>query len=176
MTTPSTSTKDGTSLIAILDELSEMLSQARAMPMSASVLVNRAEALDLLDAARSVVPDEISAADDVLHGADAVLSQAREQAADIVARARAEAERLVASDAVVAAAEQRAAQLVAEAEARAAELARKGDEYCDRQLAQFEIDLGAIATQVRAGRDRLASRGVGPRAQDRTQDRTQDRA
>ncbi|MEE6296226.1 hypothetical protein [Georgenia wangjunii] len=167
MSTPvharATSDKDGGSLIAILDELTELVSQARAMPMSASVLVNRAEALDLLDAARGVVPGEIHAADGVLHDADAVLEGARTRAADIVARAEAEAQRLVGEANVVALAEQRAAQIVADAEASAAKLAREANDYCDRQLAQFEIDLSAVTTQVRAGRERLASLGAGPR-------------
>lgn len=165
MSTPvparTTPDKDGGSLIAILDELTELVTQARAMPMSASVLVNRAEALDLLDAARGVVPSEIHAADGVLHDADAVLETARTRAADIVARAEAEAQRLVAEATIVSEAEQRAAEIIADAEASAATLARNANDYCDRQLAQFEIDLAAVTTQVRAGRERLASLGAG---------------
>jgi hypothetical protein len=59
---------------------------------------------------------------------------------------------------VVRLAQERAAQIVAEAEASAAKLAADANDYCDRQLAQFEIDLGAIGTQVRAGREALAAR------------------
>lgn len=157
---------DGASLVAILDELARLVTDARAMPMSASALVNRAEALDLIDAAKSVVPDEIRAADDVLADADAVLGRAREQAATVLGQAEERAEKLVSEEHVVELAEQRAAQIIAAAEERAAELARNANDYCDRQLAQFEIDLGAISTQVRAGRERLASLGLGPREAD----------
>ncbi|WP_193314979.1 hypothetical protein [Georgenia thermotolerans] len=161
MTAPTTQQRagDGASLISILDELTAMLDRARAMPMSASVLVNKAEALDLLDAARAVVPAEIHAADDIVADADAVLRRAREQAERIVADAEAEAERLVAGERVVTLANERAEQIVAEAEAQAAKLAADANDYCDRQLAQFEIDLGAITAQVRAGREALAARG-----------------
>lgn len=46
----------GESLLTILEELAGLIANARTMPMSASVLVNKAEALDLLDAARAVLP------------------------------------------------------------------------------------------------------------------------
>lgn len=151
-------TREGASLMSILDELTEMLGNARAMPMSASVLVNRAEILDLLDAARAVVPEEIHAADDIVADADAMLERARDRAEAVLADARARAEELVAGERVVRLAQERAAQIVAEAEASAAKLAADANDYCDRQLAQFEIDLGAIGTQVRAGREALAAR------------------
>ena len=154
---------DGASLIAILDELSRLVTEARSMPMSASVLVNRAEALDLIDAAKSVVPDEIHAADGVLADADAVLDRAREQAASVVGDAEERAETLVSQENVVTLAEERAEQIITAAEERAAQLTRDAHDYCDRQLAQFEIDLGAVTTQVRAGRERLASLTAGSR-------------
>ncbi|HLT84524.1 MAG TPA: hypothetical protein VKZ83_09855 [Phototrophicaceae bacterium] len=157
-----TTGNDGASLFAILDELTTLVTEARQMPMSASVLVNRAEAMDLIAAARSVVPGEIQAADDVLAGAEDVLADARERAARIVREAEEQAERLVSEQSVVALAEERSAQIIAAAEERAAELARDANDYCDRQLAQFEIDLGAIGKQVRAGRDRLASLNEAP--------------
>lgn len=151
---------DGASLVAILDELAELITNARSMPMSASVLVNRAEAHQLIEAAKSVVPAEIRAADGLLSDADAVLDRAREQAASVVGDAEERAERLVSDQHVVELAEQRAEQIITAAEQRAAELARDANDYCDRQLAQFEIDLGAVTTQVRAGRERLASLGT----------------
>jgi type II secretory pathway predicted ATPase ExeA len=32
------------------------------------------------------------------------------------------------------------------------------DDYCDRRLADFEIDLGKLLAQVQAGRTKLAQR------------------
>ena len=49
-----------------LDELSTLVEGARAMPMSASCVVNRAQVLDLLDEARSMLPQSLATADDVL--------------------------------------------------------------------------------------------------------------
>jgi cell division septum initiation protein DivIVA len=58
----------------------------------------------------------------------------------------------------VVAAQERAAQIVAEAEETADRLQRDADDYCDRRLADFEIDLGKVLSQVQAGRAKLAGR------------------
>lgn len=149
---------DGASLISILDELADIVSHARAMPMSASVMVNKAEVLDLLDAARAVVPDEIRVADDIVAGAEATEAQARDRAAELVAQAESRAQELVSQERVVALAEQRAEQVVAEAKARARKLTSDANAYCERQLSRFESELEAIQKQVRAGREALTAR------------------
>src|SRR5699024_9317414 len=91
---------------------------------------------------------------------DALLAGARDEAEQILAAARERAGVLVSQESVVAAAERRAAEIVAAAEESAEKLARDADDYCDRQLAQFEIDLGTIGAQVAAGRARLAERNL----------------
>lgn len=154
MTEPSS----GESLVAILDELSDLVAGARAMPMSASALINRAEVLELIESAKAVLPSQISQADTLVADADAVLERARREAAKILEKAHARAERLVSEEAVVAIANQRAEEIIAAARDRGEELAREADDYCDKQLAQFEIDLGAITNQVAAGRQRLIER------------------
>src|SRR5690625_1295032 len=86
---------DGASLLAILEELADLVTQANSMPLSASALVNRAEALHPLAAATAVVPGEIRAADDALTGAEELPAEARERAARILQEAEEQAERLV---------------------------------------------------------------------------------
>lgn len=156
----------GESLVAILDELTDLITAARAMPMSASALVNRAEVLELVESAKAVLPSQISQADDLVADADAVLGRARREASKLLEKARTRAETLVSQEAVTGAATTRAEEILAEARKDADRLAREADDYCDRQLAQFEIDLGAITTQVAAGRARLVERARGRRQQE----------
>lgn len=148
----------GSSLVAILDELGDLVAQARSMPMSASAIINRAQVTELVEAAKEVLPSQISRADTVVADADAVLERARNQAEDIVERAHSRAEELISEQHVVAEAKEMAARIVADAESTAEKLARDADDYCDRQLAQFEIDLNAVSAQVTAGRARLEER------------------
>lgn len=148
----------GASLVAILDELGELVGDARAMPMSASAIINRAQVLELIDSAKDVLPSQIARADRVVADADAVHERARSEAEEIVERAHARAEELISEQRVVAEANARAERIVAQAEETADKLAADADDYCDRQLAQFEIDLNAVTAQVAAGRARLEER------------------
>ncbi len=146
------------SLTAVLDALEQAVSSARAMPMSASVLVSRAELLDLVAQARTALPAQLGRADEVLSAADAERAAARADAERIEAAARRRAAELVEQESVVAQAVDRAAEIVREAEETARGLRRDADDYCDRRLADFEIDLGKVLSQVQAGRAKLADR------------------
>jgi cell division septum initiation protein DivIVA len=145
-------------LHVILDDLAHLVETAKAMPMSSSALVNRPEALALVDELRAALPEQLAHADEVLAEADRVLDDARRQAEDILTTARARAIELVQQEQVVVQAESRAADIIDEAERKATELRVDADDYCDRRLADFEVDLGKILAQVQAGRAKLADR------------------
>ena len=100
-------------VIAALDRIEDLLEAARAVPLSASVMVNRAEVLDLLDQAREALPDDLKAADAVVADADAVLVRADSAAETTIAEANARARSTIAE------AREKADQLVAEAEEHA---------------------------------------------------------
>ena len=145
-------------LTGILDALADAIGQARAMPMSSSVLVNRAELLDLVDQARDVLPTQLTRADEVLAAADAARVAAQAEAERIIAAAHERAAALVEEHELTRAAQVRAEEIIAEAEEVAEGLRRDADDYCDRRLADFEIDLGKLLHQVQAGRAKLATR------------------
>ena len=142
-----TSRDAGDDLLRILDELDELISNARSMPMSASVIVNRENVLHLIDRARDAVPTAVRRAEKIVADADAVLAEGR-----------AESERLVAGENIVRMANDRADSIVAAAEDKAASLRHGADEYSDRTLASLEAEVAKVAEQIRAGREVLAGR------------------
>lgn len=146
------------SLDDILDEIAGLVTTARSMPMSSSAIVNRAEVLELVERARRAMPGEVRAAEGLLSGADDVMTKARTQAQALIEQARGRAEELVTQEQVVAEAEAKAAAILTEVEEKARALMKGADDYCDRKLAQFEIDLGQLLAQVQAGRERLATK------------------
>ena len=152
---------DPEGLTGILEAIEHAVTSARSMPMSSSVLINRAELLDLVQQAHDVLPTQLTQADQVLADADSAREAARSEAEKVLAKARAQAAELVQREQIVTDAEERAEQIIAEAEQTALELRRDADDYCDRRLADFEIDLGRIIAQVQAGRAKLADR-LGP--------------
>lgn len=145
----------------VLDAIEETVAAARSMPMSSSVIVSRPELLALVAQVREALPAQLDAADEVIADADAARAAAQEQAQAVLAAAQEQAQLLVEADAVAVAAREHAAQIVQQAQAEADELRREADDYCDRRLAEFEIDLGKVLSQVQAGRAKLAGR-LGP--------------
>src|SRR5262249_10277465 len=103
-------------LETVLLQLREMIDSARTMPMSASVLVNRDEALDLLDEALHSMPEELRQARWLLKEREEYLAQARLDAEDLVEEARVQAERMVERTEVAREARRVAQQVVANAE------------------------------------------------------------
>jgi cell division septum initiation protein DivIVA len=141
-----------------LTEITQVVEDARAMPMSASCLVNREEMLGLLDELRALLPEQLQQADTLLGDRDAVVQQGRDAARRLLDQARAEHDRLVEEQAVVIGARERAAVIIAEANAESTRLLSDADDYVDRKLAEFEIALDKLTQQVQRGRARLNER------------------
>jgi hypothetical protein len=80
----------------ILDELERLIEDARMMPMSASCLVNRAEAMELVHQLREALPHELRHASMLLRDRDAVIEESRLVAEQIVAAAQEERNRILA--------------------------------------------------------------------------------
>ena len=141
-----------------LNQLEAMVRGAKAMPMSASCLVNRAETLEAIERLRDVLPTELDHASVVLAERDAVMAAGHEQAERLLEGARAEREELIDQIDVLLAARVRAATVATEAQAEAARLLADADDYVDRKLAEFEVVLTQLAAQVNNGRERLVAR------------------
>jgi cell division septum initiation protein DivIVA len=142
----------------VLDELTAILDDAKAMPLSSSVLVHRGEVTARLTAIRGLLPDELAQARWVVRERDEILERAREDAASILADARAESERLVSEQHVVRAAEDEAERIRAAAEETARQLRLEAEDYVDAKLANFEVVLQKTLTTVERGRERLRGR------------------
>ncbi|MFC6237829.1 hypothetical protein [Longivirga aurantiaca] len=141
-----------------LDELSALVEGARAMPMSASCVVNRAQVLDLLDEARSLLPASLDQADDILAERDGIVAAARVSAAEVLAQADEEARARVSEHEVYRAALAEADAVRAEADAEAERMRRETDDYVDAKLANFEVALHKTLAAVQKGRDKIRGR------------------
>jgi cell division septum initiation protein DivIVA len=141
-----------------LKQLDRMVREAKAMPMSASCLVNRSDMLAAVGQLREVLPADLDQADALLSERDAVLAAGRAQAERLLEGARAEREQLIEQVDVLVTARARAAAVAIEAQAEAARLLAAADDYVDGKLAEFEVVLGQLAMQVTNGRERLAAR------------------
>jgi len=142
-------------LETMLLQLRETIDAARTMPMSASVLVNRDEALELLADALRTLPEELRHARWLLKEREEYLSQARRDAEDIVEAARVQAERMVERTEVAREARRVAQQVVAHAEADSRRIRHEAEDYIDQKLAAFEVVLERTMQTVARGREQL---------------------
>jgi F0F1-type ATP synthase membrane subunit b/b' len=138
--------------------LRELILNARAMPMSASCVINRSEVLAAIDDVIDNLPDEIADAQQVIDTSASKVAEGEAEAGRILAEAREHAASLAQHSEVVRVAEQVAAQMRSEADQEAAALRREIDEFIDARMASFESVLHKTASQVRTARARLAER------------------
>jgi cell division septum initiation protein DivIVA len=141
-----------------LDELAALIEAARAMPMSASCIINRAEVLEAIEAIRGSLPDELTVARGLLRDREGVVEQGRIEAAAIIEAAEAERFKLVSRTEVVKEAAREAQRLVDSAQQETDRMRVEVDDYVDAKLANFEIILRRTLTAVERGRDKISGR------------------
>ncbi len=139
----------------LLVELREMVEHARPMPMSASVLVNRDDLLQLLDEILAAYPEELRQARWLLKERDGYLLQARREADEILDAARTQVERMVERTEIVREARRSAQRTIDDADAQARRLRLECEDFIDQRLAEFEVVLDRTVATVRQGRERL---------------------
>jgi hypothetical protein len=142
----------------LLGAVERIVGEARAMPLSSSVMVNRVEAVSLLRQLREALPEELAQARWVVREQDGILEHARADAEQILVEARAEREVLLSKERVVKAAKIEAERIVTEADEAARQMRLEAEDYVDAKLANFEVVLHKTLTAVERGRERLRGR------------------
>ena len=138
-----------------LNMIREHVEQARSMPMSASVMVNREELLILLEDAEASLPEEIRQSRWLLKEREEFLAKARNEAEEIIEAGRQQAERMVERTEIVRSARRVATKVEQDAEDRARAMRLETEDYIDQKLAGFEVVLDRTMAAVQKGRERL---------------------
>jgi vacuolar-type H+-ATPase subunit H len=140
---------------AKLHQLERLLSDAKAVPLSASIMLNRAEIEGVVGDLRDALPDELTQARWVIKERDDILEHARTDAHRLVDDARAERDRLVAREEVVRASAEEADRIVSDAREHARRIRLEAEDYVDAKLANFEVVLNKTLGAVERGRAKL---------------------
>jgi cell division septum initiation protein DivIVA len=140
---------------ALLDQLRDILENARKLPMSASVSINRDEFGSILQDAIDGLPEELREARWLLKERDQVVERAQHEAQRLMEAARVRAERMVEKNELVREARRTAEQIVEDAERQAAAMRHEAEDYVDRKLAAFEVVLDRTMQTVQRGREQL---------------------
>lgn len=154
----------------LIRRLGDVISAGRPMPLSSSIMVNRDEVLELVDAALGRLPEELREARWLLREREEFLAKVRREGDEILEAARARAERMVERTEVVRASQQEARRIVEGAWEEARRLRHEAEDFCDQRLAQFEVVLDRVTKTVQAGRSRLQA--MSPQRDDQGTDDT----
>lgn len=141
-----------------ISQLEQLVAEARPVPLSASVMVNRKDVDELLAALRGALPEEIRQARWVLKERDDLVAQGQRESEQMILDARAEQSRLVSETEVVRQSHREAERIVEEAREQARVLRLEAEDYVDSKLASFEIVLQKTMQTVEKGRERLRGR------------------
>ena len=152
-----------------LDRLEELVREAKSMPLSSSVLVNRDEVLEMIAEMKETLPEEIRRARWIVRDREELLAKARAEGDQILEQAQEDQLRMARKEEIVARAAKEADRIVSEAEEAARAMRTEAGDYVDAKLAQFEISIRKILEalqgasgalnrtldQVELGRERL---------------------
>ncbi len=148
------------SVVVLLQEVIARIDDARPMPLSGSVMVNREELLALLDASITAFPGELQQARWVLREREEMLTRAATDANLLIDEARARVAQMVQRTEVVRTAERRARQLIDDAQAQARARRHEIDDYCERRLQKISHDLSQTYERVQTALRKLHASGM----------------
>ncbi len=143
-------------LAARLQQLEDLVRDAKSMPLSSSALVNREEVLELVREMKESLPQEIKQARWVVKDREDLLGKARLEGERIVQQARDDQLRMAQREEIAARAQQESERVLAEAEEQAKTMRLEAEDYVDAKLAAFEIALRKIQEEAQSSTRQLA--------------------
>src|SRR5512136_661348 len=102
-------------VLVLIDKLDDLIHNARSVPLTDSVMLDREEIYDLLDQMRSTIPEEIKQARWIVKERQEMLAEAKTEAERIQAEAQQKAEQMASETEVVRLAEKNAQGIVEDA-------------------------------------------------------------
>jgi cell division septum initiation protein DivIVA len=138
-----------------LEELAQLIEDAKSVPLSASCMVNRTHVLDLIEEIHDLLPESIGQADTLLAERSAVVEDGRRESDRLIAEARDQQQRMLSQHEVYLVAVAEAEAIRAEVAAETEQMRRETDDYIDAKLANFEIVLNKTLNVVERGRDKI---------------------
>ena len=149
---------DGSKSVGSLDRIEEIIAYveaAKAVPMSRSCKVDRAELIAMLEELQAELPADIRRAEAMLQERDKIIEAGEREAERIITEGESEHARLVSRHEVTVSAEHEGNRIIAEARGEAQRLRDEVDEYVDTTLANFEQFLHRALSGVERGRDKM---------------------
>jgi hypothetical protein len=141
-------------VLVLIDKLDDLVHNAKPVPLTDQVRVDKEEIYDILDQMRATIPEEIKQARWIVKERQEMLAEAKREAERILKEARERQTQLTSEQEVTKQAE-RAAEDIEDARAREREIRLGAEDYADEILNTLEVNLSKFIAAVQRGRERL---------------------
>ena len=145
-------------VLVLIDKLDDLIHNAKPVPLTDQVRVDKEEIYDILDQMRATIPEEIKQARWIVKERQEMLAEAKREAERIIKEAREKQSQLIAQEEVTRQAERGAEDINEDARGREREIRLGAEDYADEILGTLEVNLSKFIAAVQRGRDRLAGR------------------
>ena len=156
-------------VLVLIDRLDDLVHNAKAVPLTDQVRLDREEIYEILDQMRATIPEEIKQARWIVKERQEMLAEAKRECDRIIQEAREQAMREASQTEIVKLAERQADDIVDDAKRKARETRLEMEDWADSILSTLEVNLDKFLTAVKRGRERLHERsqetvvaGIGP--------------
>src|SRR6266508_1045108 len=142
-------------VLVLIDKLDDLVHNAKAVPLTDQVRIDREEIYDILDQMRATIPEEIKQARWIVKERQEMLAEAKRECDRILGEAREQAAREASQTEIVKLAERQAQEIVDDARREAREQKLETEDWVDQMLSTLEDNLDKVLGAVRRGRERL---------------------
>jgi hypothetical protein len=145
--------ESGENIFEILEELIAEVQDAKSVPLSSNVLIDRDLLLERLQKIQAELPNELRAARWMVREREAFIARTNERAKEITDKANAESRRLVSESSILAEAVEEANILVRRAEGDSRRMRLEAEDEIDSHLFRIETLLTELLGRVHYTRD-----------------------
>ena len=146
-------------VLELIDKLDELVRNAKHVPLSSEVRVDKEELSDLLEQMRATIPEELKEARWIVRERQEVLAAAQREAERILGEAQEHQTQLVGEHELTAQAELACEEIIDDARAEEREIRLGAEDYADEILGTFEANLSKFIAAIQRGRERLQGGG-----------------
>ena len=125
-------------VLALLDEIEEIVDTASGFPLTGKIMVDAGDLLEIVKEIRTELPDEIHQAQWIKNERDRILADAKTEYETVMADAKTQAEALVENNEITSRAKKRAEELMAVTEENTKKLKMGTYDYIDNILFTFQ--------------------------------------
>ena len=137
----------------LIDMLFDMVDNATNAPLSGEkCMINRDEALDLIDEIRAQLPVELKRAQELIRAKEEYVESAKREVERMMQKAELDAKSKVSETEVLSAAREKSHEIIKKAEDRSRELYRVANEYTEDALRRTEEAIQMALDEVKQSR------------------------